>query len=799
VFSATDPGNRRRHPAARRVIGARTVRLEHAGAKWVFRESGRNHDRDRASVREAGIGMHPRQTAKGPLRPGELAEAVVLADLSLALTVVAQFLPLGTVLVIAAVVPLAVVSARHRLRAVIAGAIAAASVGFLVIGTGAFTTMAFCAAFGALVGAADRRGWSLRKTMGMSLVILWPALAIVTDLLLVIFSNLRKLTLDQVENGWTGLFNIVQWIADRGDSLMSYAADHPLIAVAAFVALVVLNASTEARRTNGQSRSLRTRLKWLWEPIALVVVLVLVVEGAHAFVAAGHTTLDWILDNWWISIPLFLLIGVLFGTWLVHGMAVPALMRIRAAFGPPVAETAVLVEPDAPPAPVPAQFDEITYRYPNADVDAVAGVSFGLEPGEFVAIVGRNGSGQSTLARIIAGRRAPTSGTIDRPGAVGLGQPHGTSLVFQRPEAQVLGVRVRDDVVWGLHDPSGIDIERALERVGLLALADRETSTLSGGELQRLAIAAAIAREPQLLVSDESTAMIDAEGRVGVVELLRALADDGVSVVHVSHAPNEAAVADRTLALDHGRVVPRLADGNGSAPLARRHAIGPPLVELRNVGHVYSSGTPWANRALEGVDLTIHRAESVLVVGHNGSGKTTLAWIMAGLVVPTEGEVLADGKPMFTAMGTVSLAFQHARLQVLRPVVLDEVRNAARVEAPRAYNALRDVGLDASFATRRVDELSGGQLRRVVLASVIARGNKVIVLDEPFAGLDAEGRADLEALLVRLREELSVALVIVSHDYDLPESLVERVVELRAGRIVRDERTPDPVDESGKT
>jgi energy-coupling factor transport system ATP-binding protein len=169
---------------------------------------------------------------------------------------------------------------------------------------------------------------------------------------------------------------------------------------------------------------------------------------------------------------------------------------------------------------------------------------------------------------------------------------------------------------------------------------------------------------------------------------------------------------------------------------------------------------------------------------------------MAGLVPPSEGAALVDGRSVGERVGTVALAFQHARLQLLRPVVLDEVRSAARVSGPRAYNALRDVGLDASFANRRVDELSGGQLRRVVLASVIARGTQVIILDEPFAGLDAEGRADLEALLVQLRQEHGVALVIVSHDYDLPESLIERVVELRAGRIVRDERTPDPVDES---
>ena len=383
------------------------------------------------------------------------------------------------------------------------------------------------------------------------------------------------------------------------------------------------------------------------------------------------------------------------------------------------------MDDDVTPAPLPAVFDAIRYRYPNAPVDALAGVSLRLEPAEFVAIVGRNGSGKSTLARIIAGRREPSAGTIVRPGAVGLGRIGGAALVFQRPEAQVLGVRVRDDIVWGLTDASTVDVEHALERVGLLELADRETSTLSGGELQRLAIASALARRPQLVVSDESTAMIDVKGRARVIALLRGLADDGIGVVHVSHAANEAAIADRVITLDHGRVIPGVVP-NGSTPLpaARRRRIGPPLIELRGIGHVYSRRTPWANRALTDVDLAIHRGESVLVVGHNGSGKTTLAWIMAGLVRPSEGTAIVDGHPIAERIGSVSLAFQHARLQLLRPVVIDEVQTAAHVEPNVARNSLIDVGLSPDLFTRRVDELSGGQMRRVVLASVLAAAHE---------------------------------------------------------------------------
>jgi energy-coupling factor transport system ATP-binding protein len=128
-------------------------------------------------------------------------------------------------------------------------------------------------------------------------------------------------------------------------------------------------------------------------------------------------------------------------------------------------------------------------------------------------------------------------------------------MVFQRPESQVLGVRVRDDVVWGMANAAGVDVAELLELVGLDGFGDRETSTLSGGELQRLAIAAALARRPALLVSDESTAMLDRTGRRDLTRLLRQLPARGTAVVHVTHHMGEAATADVVVALAGGRLV----------------------------------------------------------------------------------------------------------------------------------------------------------------------------------------------------------------------------------------------------
>ncbi len=189
--------------------------------------------------------------------------------------------------------------------------------------------------------------------------------------------------------------------------------------------------------------------------------------------------------------------------------------------------------------------------------------------------------------------------------------------------------------------------------------------------------------------------MVDADGRALLVELFRDLAHgDGLGVVHVTHRAAEAAAADR---VDHARGGTRRR--RRRAPAFRRRGrehrrcrepirIGAPLITLDRVGHVYSRRTPWANRALTDVDLTIRAGEAIVVVGHNGSGKSTLAWILAGLFAPSEGTALLDGEPIVGQVGRVGLSFQHARLQLLRPTVLDEVRAAGGVDDGAARAAL---------------------------------------------------------------------------------------------------------------
>jgi energy-coupling factor transporter ATP-binding protein EcfA2 len=440
-----------------------------------------------------------------------------------------------------------------------------------------------------------------------------------------------------------------------------------------------------------------------------------------------------------------------------------------------------------PIQPVPVRLDEVRLRYPHTDHDALRAVSLGVLPAEHVAVTGANGSGKTTLMLILAGRE-PTSGTVERLGAVGLGQLGGTAVVMQHPESQVLGTRVADDVVWGLPPGKTIDVNRLLSEVGLVGFAERDTGSLSGGELQRLAVAAALAREPALLIADEVTSMVDQQGRDALLAVLSGLADHHqTALVHITHYNNEAQYADRTINLSDSLDNAVMVDtAPAPVPTVTGHHSHAPVLKLAGVGHEYASGTPWARTALRDISFVVHEGDGLLIHGGNGSGKSTLAWIMAGLTAPTTGTCLLDERLASEQVGAVALQFQAARLQLMRSRVGLEVASAGGFspdDHARVTAALAAVGLDAALATRPIDQLSGGQMRRVVLAGLLARSPRVLILDEPLAGLDAASQRGLVRLLADRRRDTGLTVVVISHDFAGLEELCPRTLHLRDGLL----------------
>jgi energy-coupling factor transport system ATP-binding protein len=218
------------------------------------------------------------------------------------------------------------------------------------------------------------------------------------------------------------------------------------------------------------------------------------------------------------------------------------------------------------------------------------------------------------------------------------------------------------------------------------------------------------------------------------------------------------------------------------------------LIRVENLSYTYAPGTPLARVALRGVSLEIGAGERVGILGPSGSGKSTLVQHLAGLLEPTSGRVLLNGIAAHTRQQPIGLAFQSPEDQIFEQTVFREVafgpRNLGLEQteiAVRVRWALEMVGLVPAAVEGRVPfTLSGGEMRRVALAGILAMRPEVLILDEPTAGLDPQGRRELLARVRVWQEETGLTLVMVSHNLDELARVVERVVLLERGRVVTD-------------
>lgn len=505
----------------------------------------------------------------------------------------------------------------------------------------------------------------------------------------------------------------------------------------------------------------------------------LTAAGAQEAVTRPMVTLAVLtVEHWYVVIPAIALVSGFAGAALTTSLFRRPLALVCDGLPPVPHDLGALLGDRARVAPLPLRLRGVGVHRGGRRV--VSEVDLDLDAGTLLTVTGPNGAGKSTLARVVAGL-APDEGAVERPGAAGLGAPGGTAMVFQRPESQVLGVRVGDDVRWGADGP--VDVAGLLARVGLDPDAERETDTLSGGELQRLALAAALARRPAVVVSDETTAMLDEPGRAAVVALLGELAHAGTAIVHVTHRPAEIDAAGDRLALP---APPAPDPATAAAPGGHTALVTPragAAISLRGVAVTHDAGTPWRRDVLTGVDLDVPAGHTLLVTGANGAGKTTLAWVLAGLAAPSRGEAMLDGAPLTNGRGGALLAVQHARLALLRTTVGDDVRDAAGTDAAGADAALAAVGLDPDrFRDREVDALSGGEARRALLAGLLATDARVLVLDEPLAGLDREAVDAVTATLAAVRAA-GTTLVITTHDVAPLAGLADAVVTVADGTV----------------
>jgi ABC-type lipoprotein export system ATPase subunit len=481
---------------------------------------------------------------------------------------------------------------------------------------------------------------------------------------------------------------------------------------------------------------------------------------------------------------------------------------------------------------------EVFVVHPTEDggVAALRGLTLGVDRGELCVVLGPSGAGKSTLVRVVAGLERPSAGLALVDGLdIGAAPRH----VVARHRARVVGYA--DQHYWralspdltaealvglplGLRGVPGPERSRRarelLERVDLLDRADARPGELSGGEQQRIALCAALAPSPALLVADEPTGELDEATAQYVLDLLAALArEEGAAALVVSHDPASASIADRVVHVRDGRVgeertgdedtivigrggwlhVPeeslRIA-GIGDRAIVR---VRPGVVELHPAGDaaeaaVVHEAPPTAagvlveargvtrrfghETALEGFDGVFPAGTLTAVTGPSGSGKSTLLALLAGLDTPDEGEVVVDGIVLSALDRDGRAAFRRDRIGVVGQMpglsgVLTArenvelaltLREVDGLEArERAMDSLAIVGL-ADSSERAVDRLSAGERERVALARAIAGRPSVLVADEPTARLDSLATLAVGGLLADLAREHGTTVICATHD-----------------------------------
>jgi energy-coupling factor transport system ATP-binding protein len=392
-------------------------------------------------------------------------------------------------------------------------------------------------------------------------------------------------------------------------------------------------------------------------------------------------------------------------------------------------------------------------------------------------------------------------------------------IVFQNPRSHLFHLRVDDEVAFGPrnlglpeHEISS-RVDWALGAVGLSSLRAHKPASLSGGQVQRLAIAASLAMYPKVLVLDEPTASLDVPGTQNVIGTLERLKKQlGLTIVLIEHRLAEVRkLADRVLILEEGRVGTQgpFEDVLGNRDILHRYGLRKPTAEsltdwsrlLASNGHHPTEQAPLLDlrnltagydgqAIVHDIDLTVFPGEFVALVGDNGAGKSTLALAAAGLLKPIRGKVTINGTAHPRPGLDVALLFQNPADQLFTDSVEEEVafgpRNYRRFDGSLHDQTLASADL-LHLRRRRPFTLSMGQQQRTALASCLALHPSLVILDEPTLGQDWRHLQQLMDCVKYLNKQ-GTAILLITHDYKLVHHYARRVVLMEDGRIVLDGR-----------
>jgi energy-coupling factor transport system ATP-binding protein len=443
---------------------------------------------------------------------------------------------------------------------------------------------------------------------------------------------------------------------------------------------------------------------------------------------------------------------------------------------------------------------DLKYIYPGAKIPAVDGVSFQIEEGDYCAVVGANGSGKSTIARLIAGLFSPSEGSINFSTKVTVG------MVFQSPKDQIISGIVSRDTSFGPQNlrlpKSEIELRtiECLNIVDLLQKASSSSYSLSLGQTQKLAISGILAIWPKVMILDESVAMLDPASRKSIFEFLRYWNRHGNTVIHITHDIDAVKETKKVIALEKGKV---FYNGKTSDFLKNEKYLlnltGPALTVIdkkkaaskllkketsfgfNNVFYCYGNDE---KSAVKNINFKLKKGSLTALTGPSGAGKSTILELASGLLKPDSGEIMAASFP--------SLALQNSADAVFETFAADDVafglinRGVKGEELKlRVKIAMDSVNLPfEEYMNKPVSTMSGGELRRLALAGIIVLDKDVMLFDEPTAGLDGKSKYEVMKLLRRLAD--SGKTVLYSTHNHSEAAFADREISVKDGAIVKD-------------
>ena len=496
------------------------------------------------------------------------------------------------------------------------------------------------------------------------------------------------------------------------------------------------------------------------------------------------------------------------------------------------------------------------YSTPEGDAAALQGLSLRVREGEVVVVLGPSGSGKTTLLQLLAGLDRPSAGSIRvfgrelsklaprqlatyRSRNVGFVDQHYTRALAPELSAREL-VELRLGFAGERRRSRAERANELLARVGLADKTDRHPTELSGGEQQRVAVAAALAHRPQLLLADEPTGEVDAATAERIFDLIGSASRElGCTTILVSHDASSARIADRAVSIRDGRVSEEAAARGGedaivvgrggwlrlpeellaragirehatarlgeegvvvsavagerprepapSVAAPRREREASEVASVRGLAKIYRTGGV-ETRVFEHLDLTFAGGRLHALTGPSGSGKTTLLHLLAGLELPSAGAVSVLGTELSSLGREERAAFRrrHIALVAQESGLIPFLSARENVELAlelRAHNGVApDAVLDrlglSDRAGQRVARLSAGEQTRVDVARALATRPQLLLADEPTARLDQANALAVANLLVRLAHETGAAIVCATHD---PIMIEHADVELKLG------------------